>query len=158
MTVLFLYDMPRLLGVIFGSLFFFFDASCSFQTAAFFPIEALHKGSSVLVIGVIVGCFDVAAIIACLSPTIFKMENAKVWFFAGAALRGSSTFCFGFTSYITDVSIYNITCGLTQALMGAGCFLIWVCGVPYMVSLDPANAAMISGLFFSLIFSFRYNI
>ena len=133
--------------MIFGSLFFLFDASCCFQTAAFFPIKALQKGSSVLAIGVIVGCFDVAGIIACLSPTIFKMENVKVWFFAGAALRGLSTFCFGFTCYITDVIIYNITCGVTQGLMGAGCFLIWVCGVPYMVSLDPANAAMISGLF-----------
>ena len=133
--------------MIFGSLFLFFDASCCIQTAAFFPVEALHKGSSILEIGFIIGCYNVAGIIACLSPALFKMENVKVWFFAGAALRGSSTFCFGFTCYIADVSIYNFICGVTQVLMGAGCFLIWVCGVPYMVSLDPANAAMISGLF-----------
>ena len=30
--------------------------------------------------------------------------------------------------------------------MGVGCFLIWVCGIPFLVSLNPRKAAMISGL------------
>ena len=30
--------------------------------------------------------------------------------------------------------------------MGVGCFLIWVCGIPFLVSLNQRKAAMISGL------------
>ena len=131
-------DKQQILGIIIGCLVFFLDASCFLQTAAFFPTEALQKRSSVLAIGVIIGCFDVAGIFASLSPTFFKMENTKAWFLAGAALSELSNICFGFTCYIHDVTSYCVACVLVQSLMGTGCFLIWVCGLPYVVSIDPS--------------------
>ena len=138
-------DKQQKLGIILGCLVFFLDASCFSQTASFFPTEALQKRSSVLAIGVIIGCFDVAGIFACLSPIFLTMDNTKAWFFAGAALSGLSNVCFGFTYYINDVISFCVVSALVQSLMGTGCFLIWVCGLPYLVSIDPSQAAIISG-------------
>ena len=137
-------DTKTKLRLVFGLLTFFLNALCTSQFGPFFPTAALNKGTSYLMIGIIIGCFDVTGVFASFIPVFVSLRSNKNSFLFGAIAQGLTTVCFGFTCYIGNNLLYNIVCILLRSLMGIG-YLIYVCGMPFLVSLDPKHAAIISG-------------
>ena len=138
-------DMKIRLQLAFGLVIFFFDALCFAVVGPFFPTEALKKGSTVLMVGATIGAFDVSGIFTSFSPIIFGSKNSDQLFLFGAALRGLTTLFFGFTIYVANIKAYNAACIVLRFAQGVGCFLVWANGMPFLVSIDPRRAAMISG-------------
>ena len=138
-------EIKTKVSIVFGLLTFFLNALCFSQFGPFFPTESLSKGTSVLMIGIIIGCFDVTGVFTSFIPVFLSLKSNKNAFLFGAIARGFTTVCFGFTCYIDNKILYNIICIFLRCFMGIGCFLQFGCGMPFLVSLDPKNAAIISG-------------
>ena len=98
------------LHLAFGLLVFFLDALCFAQATQFYPTEALRKGTSVVMVGLAIGCFDMSAIFTSLLSVLLGKENNKKFFLCGASFRGLTTLCFGFTCFISSINIYNTLC------------------------------------------------
>ena len=103
-------DRNTKLHVAFGLFLFFLDAMCFAQVAQFYPTEALQKGTSVVMVGIAIGCFDVTGVFTSLFPVLVGRENNKTFFLWGASFRGLTTLCFGFTCFISSINIYNTLC------------------------------------------------
>ena len=132
------------LRLVFGLLIFFLNALSTFLFGPFFPTEALKKGSSVIMIGIITGCFDVTGALSSFIPVFLTLKSNRNLFLFGGILRGLTTVSFGFTCFIENNILYNIICILLRSLMGIG-YLLYVCGMSFLISLNPKNAAIISG-------------
>ena len=133
------------LRLSFGLFLFFLDALCFTQYGPFFPTEALSKGSSITMVGIIIGSFDITAIAASLLLMLTEIQNNKLLFICGASFRGFSTVCFGFAGLISDVKMFNTMCIVIRCAMGLISIFLWVCGIPYLVSLQPQHAGVITG-------------
>ena len=149
-SIIFSEDTKTKLRLVVGLWIFFLNALCTFLFGPFFPTEALNKGTSVLMIGIIIGCSDVTGAFTSFIPVFLNLKNNKNSFLFGAITRGLTTVCFGFTCYFDNTILYKIGCIILRCLMGFGGFLQFVCGMPYLVSLDPKHAAIISGLIESM--------
>ena len=130
--------------LVFGFLTFFINALCTSQFGPFFPTEALKKGTSVLMIGLIIGSFDITGAFTAFIPLFLNLKCNKNLFLLGAIVRGLTTLSLGFTCYIENNTLYNIICIILRSLMGIG-YLQYVCGMSFLISLDPKHAAIISG-------------
>ena len=129
----------------FGLMVFFFHALCFAQIGPFFATEALSKGSSVLMIGVAMGSLEVTGLFASFLPVLLENGSSKRLFCFGAMLRGVTTVCLGCTCFINDIKFFNIASIVIRSSMGIGCALVYAGGIPFLVSLEPRRAAIISG-------------
>ena len=139
-------NMKLRLRLAFGLLIFFMDSLCYAVVGPFYPIEALDKGMSKLMLGITIGATDVSGLLTSLTSVFFGTKNKYILFICGSAMRGMITVCFGFTVLIKDLMTFSAVCVLLRLAQGVGCFLVFSCGMPLLVSMDPQQAAMISGL------------
>lgn len=99
----------------------------------FFPAEAENKGSSPTEYGIIIGIFElVALLIANVCIKMVSVVSPRILMVGGIVLLGTSTTIFGFLNHLPRGIPYFLVAILLRSLQGAGAGIIDVCS--YMVA------------------------
>ncbi|XP_075059320.1 MFS-type transporter SLC18B1 isoform X2 [Mixophyes fleayi] len=87
----------------------------------FFPQEALKKGVSNTMIGLIFGCFAVFNFLSCLILGKYLVQiGAKFMFVTGLFLSGVATILFGFLDKAPDGTLFIVMCFLVRSVDAMG--------------------------------------
>ena len=116
-------------------------------TGPFFPIEAMEKGVSQSMVGVISAITMFAMWLTSITLLFLASDrNKRPLFYFGLFTSAATCILFGELQRISDTHLFIASCLATRFLMGVGCACIWATGAPILIPLFPGKAGKIFGL------------